>query len=263
MKVNLDVAGRQKMNFLRNFAGMALALVFLAPLAVAQSESTDTKPAERKARIETYQTFYLNYATTQNDLTDVQTALRNLLPNPRIFAVPGQNSISMRATAEEFQIAQKIIADLDRPKKTYRLTFTITDTEGGKRTGKLQIVLIVPTGRKTLFRQGIKVPLVTGFVKKDGGALASESQVEYQDVGLRIEATVEKYADDLNLRSAVEQSSIAGEKSVGSAQDPVIGNLVLDGNSPLALGKPLVLGSFDLPGGTRKQEIEVVAELVK
>jgi hypothetical protein len=43
----------------------------------------------------------------------------------------------------------------------------------------------------------------------------------------------------------------------------VIGNLVLDGESSLTLGKPLVLGSFDFPGGTRKQEIEVVAEVVK
>jgi type II secretory pathway component GspD/PulD (secretin) len=263
VKVNLNVAGQRKINLVRAFAGFALALVLLAPLAVAQSESTDTKPAERKARIETYQTFYLNYATQPNDLIDVQTALRNVLPNVKVYSVPGQNAISMRATAEEFQTAQKIVADLDRPRKTYRLTFTITDTEGGKRTGRMQIVLIVPTGRKTLFRQGIKVPLVTGFVKKDGGALASESQVEYQDVGLRIEATVEKYADDLYLRSAVEQSSIAGEKSVGSAQDPVTSNLVLDGESSLALGKPLVLGSFDIPGGTRKQEIEVVAELVK
>jgi hypothetical protein len=31
----------------------------------------------------------------------------------------------------------------------------------------------------------------------------------------------------------------------------------------LANGKPLILGSLDVPGNTRKQEIEVVAELVK
>jgi len=38
---------------------------------------------------------------------------------------------------------------------------------------------------------------------------------------------------------------------------------VLDDTSTLTPGKSLVLGSLDIPGTTRKQEIEVVAELVK
>jgi len=37
----------------------------------------------------------------------------------------------------------------------------------------------------------------------------------------------------------------------------------LEESSTLVLGKPLVLGSLDVPGGTRKQEIDVVAELVR
>jgi len=38
---------------------------------------------------------------------------------------------------------------------------------------------------------------------------------------------------------------------------------VLEGTSALTLGKPLILGSLDIPGTTRKQEIAVVSELVK
>jgi hypothetical protein len=37
----------------------------------------------------------------------------------------------------------------------------------------------------------------------------------------------------------------------------------LDGSSILMPGKPLVLGSLDMPGSTRHMDVEVVAELVK
>ena len=69
--------------------------------------------------------------------------------------------------------------------------------------------------------------------------------------------------DALHLQTKIEQSSLAEEKSVASAQDPVVRQTVLDDSSVLSQGKPLVLGSLDLPGTTRSQEIEVAAELVR
>ena len=103
--------------------------------------------------------------------------------------------------------------------------------------------------------------VVTGTI--DAARATPGTQVQYVDVGLSIEASVDGYADGLRLRTKVEQSSLAEEKSGMGAQDPVIRQTVLEGTSTLALGKPLVLGSMDLPGSTRKQDIEVVAELVK
>jgi hypothetical protein len=38
---------------------------------------------------------------------------------------------------------------------------------------------------------------------------------------------------------------------------------MLEGMSTLAQGKPMVLGSLDIPGSTRHEEIEVVSELVR
>lgn len=60
------------------------------------------------------QTFYLSNAWQQNDLTDVQTAIRNVLTNVKIYAVPSQNAIVMRATPDELLLAQKLINDLDK-----------------------------------------------------------------------------------------------------------------------------------------------------
>lgn len=74
---------------------------------------------------------------------------------------------------------------------------------------------------------------------------------------------VEGSAEGLQLRSKVEQSSMADEKSGIGAQDPVIRQSRLEGVSTLAPGKPMVLGSLDIPGTTQHEEIEVVSELVR
>jgi general secretion pathway protein D len=60
------------------------------------------------------QTFYLSNAWQQNDLNDVQTALRNVITNAKVFGVAGQNAIVVRATPDELLLAQKIISDLDK-----------------------------------------------------------------------------------------------------------------------------------------------------
>jgi general secretion pathway protein D len=61
------------------------------------------------------QTFYLANAWQQNDLTDVQTALRNVLAgNFKVYGVAGQNAIVCRGTPDELLLAQKLINDLDK-----------------------------------------------------------------------------------------------------------------------------------------------------
>jgi general secretion pathway protein D len=60
------------------------------------------------------QTFYLANAWQQNDLQDVQTAIRNVLPNSHAYGVASQNAIVMRGTPDELMLAQKLVNDLDR-----------------------------------------------------------------------------------------------------------------------------------------------------
>jgi general secretion pathway protein D len=60
------------------------------------------------------QTFYLSNAWQQNDLNDVQTAIRNVLTNAKVYGVASQNAIVMRATPDELLLAQKLINDLDK-----------------------------------------------------------------------------------------------------------------------------------------------------
>ena len=143
--------------------------------------------------------------------------------------------------------------------KTYRLTYTLSETDGGKRIGTQHFAMIVVSGRKTVLKQGDRVPLVAGSVSTSGGA---QTQVQYLDIGLNIDASIEESADGVNLNTAVEQSSIAEEKSGLGTQDPNVRQSKLEGTAILTAGKPLMLGSMDVPSSARHLDIEVVMEPV-
>jgi type II secretory pathway component GspD/PulD (secretin) len=245
------------------FATILLLVAPLASHAYAQSPATQladlTSAAEKPSSL-TYKTFYLSNLTRQQDADEIQTDLRNMLPMAKLFYVPSQSAISIRGSAEDIALAQKILADLDRTRKAYRLTYTITETDSGQPSGKQHVTLVVASGGKTDFKQGSKVPIVVGVYPQ--GEQPQHSDVQYQDIGLEIEATLNGYADGVHLRSRIAQSSVADEKSGVGTQDPVFRQTTLDGTATLVPGKPLILGSLDIPGTSRHQQVEVVSEAI-
>lgn len=179
-----------------------------------------------------------------------------MLPGAKIYRVEAANAISIYATAEELAKAQKILADIDRPKKTYRLTYTVGD---GASEHAAHLVIVVAQGSKTTMKQGSRVPIVTGSY---GKGTDENTQVQYQDVGMNLDASLDGNGDGLRLRTKIEQTNVADEKSNVGIQDPVLHQSVLQGESAVVLGKPTVLGSMELAGGKR-MEVSVVAEMVK
>jgi type II secretory pathway component GspD/PulD (secretin) len=164
----------------------------------------------------------------------------------------------MRATPEELALAQKVINDLDRPKKAYRLTYTITDIDGGKRIGVQHFSTIVTEGQRSLVKQVSKVPVVTGSYNNTSSQ--TESQVTYLDVGLIFDSMLASYGGGASLRSKVERSSVAEERSGVGPQDPVVRSTSVEGTSFLTAGKPVVLGSLDIPGSARHLDVDVMIE---
>ncbi len=77
---------------------------------VAQNSRTKRQELDEQA----VQTFYLTNAWQQNDLNDVQTALRNVMPNAKVYGVQSQNAIVMRGTPDELLLAQQLIDNLDK-----------------------------------------------------------------------------------------------------------------------------------------------------
>lgn len=252
------------MNQLRNTKGYVRLVVALllsamgtAGAAWAQNDSTEAKPAG-----EVYRTFYLANLTDQREANDLQTDLRNVLPQAHMYYVASQGAISMRGTPEDIALAQKVVSDLDRTRKVYRITYSIVEMDGGKPLSTQHVEVIVPTGGKTIVKQGKRVPIVTGSVdRKDNEK--PESQVQYIDVGLNIEASLEGNGDGLRLHTVIEQSNVSDERSGIGGQDPVIGQTKLEGISMLTQGKPTLLGSLDIPNSARREEISVESALVR
>ena len=242
--------GRRTMKLAHGIVGMALALMLSGPVAWAQGAAADAKPDSRPI-----ETFYL----TDLGLT---TVLRNLLdPSDKVYFVPGENAVFVQGSPEQIALARKLLSDLDRFKKTYRLTYTIAESDAGKRVGVQHFSMIVVTGQRTTLKQGSKVPVATGSYT--AATSQTQTQMTYLDVGMNFDATLDEFANGVRLNSKVEQSSIAEEKSAAGAEDPIVRQTVLQGTSFLTQGKPLILGSLDVPGSTRHLDIEVVMELVK
>jgi hypothetical protein len=229
-----------------------LAIAACAMNAAAQATSAKTTP-------DTYQTLYLTNLTQQNDALELVNDLRNMLPNAKLYYVPSQSAFSIRASAEDLALAQKILADLDKTKKIYRLTYTMTEREGGKPIGVQHFSIIVASGSRTDFKQGSRVPITVAT----NAAPGSNTEVTYIDIGQQIEASLDGYLDGVRLRTKVVQSSIAEDKPSVGNQPPVIRQTTLEGTATLVQGKSLVLGSLDVPGSARHQEVEVVSEMVR
>ena len=259
MKSDPEAADCLRLPFALRLAVIAGGLLLAVPALPAQSAATETKPSEPQPP-EAYQTFYLSNVTQQADANDISTVLRNMIPKAHIYYVVSQNAISVRGRSEDLQLAQEILSDVDRARMAYRLTYSIHEMENGKSLATRRVSLVVLSGGRTVLKQGSRVPIVTGSFDTD--SRKSNTQVQYQDVGLHIEASLESSSEGVRLRTHVEQSSVADDKPVASAQDPVILQTAFEGVSSLVAGKPLVLGTMDVPGTSRQEVIEVVAEPV-
>ena len=149
------------------------------------------------------------------------------------------------------------------PAHTYRLVWTLDESEGGRHVSTQHFEMVVTTGGRTSTKVGSKVPVLTGSSgNKSGDGL--QSQFQYLDVGLNIDASLDDLGTGLRLRSKIEQSSVAEQPvTIANVQEPVIRQSVMEGTSLLTLGKPLTLGSLDVPGSAHHLDVTVVLQIIK
>jgi type II secretory pathway component GspD/PulD (secretin) len=237
---------------------IAFALVLSGPVALSQDAPAPAKPNPDTLPV---RTFYLNNVTQASDANEIVTLLRNTLPmnTDKIFLDSSQNALVVRATPEDLALAQKLINDLDRPKKNYRLTYTVTELDGSKLIGTEHYAMIMTSGQESTLKLGSKIPIATGSYSNGGNSSAGvQTQFTYVDVGMNFDATLIAMGENTMLKSSVEQSSAAPEKSdIGGVQEPIIRQASLRGETLLVPGKPVMLGSMDIPGSTSRLQIEV------
>jgi len=106
-----NVSWSDALRIVGTLAGTFYKPVTFNTIFVAQNTRTKRTDLDQQA----VQTFYLTNASQANDANELVVAIRNLLdPSVKIYVVPSQNAIVMRATPDELLIAQKLLNDLDR-----------------------------------------------------------------------------------------------------------------------------------------------------
>jgi hypothetical protein len=241
----------------------ALLAASTGSLALAQITAP---PGEDPCKNPTYRQCYqglpvrtlsLSNATQQADANEIVAAIRNILPpESKIYLVSSRNAIIVRAMPDDIALAQKLISDLDKPKKTYRLTYTVTEMDGIKKIGSQRFAMVLASGQDTSLKLGNKVPIVT-----DAASAGGQTQYTYVDVGMSFDATLIEMGENAMLKSSVDQSSVAPEKTdIAGVREPIIRQATLRGESLLAPHKPLMLGSVDIPSSTNHLDIEVLME---
>jgi type II secretory pathway component GspD/PulD (secretin) len=250
------ISAVRKATSLRRLAATAAAAALLG-IAVSANAADEDKTAAPVCR-----TFYLHNVTDSHDANDLTNALRNMVPRASLYLTATAGAITVRGTDAEIATIQQVIADLDRPRKTWRLTYTVTEIDGGKSSDPQRFTLTVAEGAKTFLKQGTRVPIVTGKYETDKST-GPETQVQYVDVGLNVEATLEGFQDGLRLKTKFEQSALADAKPGISADDPVIQQTTMETTSALVPGKEVSLGSVAEPNSPHHVQVSVTAEAVK
>ncbi|MGI4758053.1 MAG: hypothetical protein ACRYGF_14525 [Janthinobacterium lividum] len=206
-------------------------------------------------------TFHLSSQMNQAEQNDTLTAIRNTVPPTlRIFLVSSQNAIVVRGVPDQVQIVADLVGELDRPHRQYRLTYTLTETDGGKRIGVQHYSMVLTSGERMQMKEGSRIPVVTGSLTSSD---QTTRQNTYLDVGLNFDSVVQEYGSGVQLKARVEQSSLAAEKSGIGPEDPIVRQTRLEGTSFLTEGKPLSLGTLDVISSTRRLEIEALVEPVR
>jgi general secretion pathway protein D len=210
------------------------------------------------------ETVYLKNATQQADANEVVAALRNMLaPESKVYLVSSEDAIVMRTTPELLVRARALINDLDLPKKTYRLTYTVTEMDGTKVIGTHHFAMIAESGQNVKVKQGSKVPIATGSyntTSTDTKVAGAQTQYTYLDIGMNFDSTLTAMGDSAVLKAYVERSSVAPEASGVGAQDPILNQTSLSGVFVLPQGKPARIGSIDMPGTSHHLDIDATLE---
>jgi type II secretory pathway component GspD/PulD (secretin) len=256
-------------NLTRHLALTAATLTLL-PLGLrANAQEKPVSPCEALYNQPTEtKTIYLANTTQQNDSNEIMVAIRNsLCPGTKVYFASAQNALVLTAPPIQITLAEKIVSDLDRPRKTYRLTFTITELDAGKTIGTQHVSMVAVSGQHITMKEGDKIPIATGSYSNGEAASTPstgvQTQFTYLDVGMNFDATVQDLPNGVSLRSKIEQSSVGHPSMIAGIQEPVVRQTVLEGTSLLTFGKPVMLGAIDVPDSTHHIDIAVVVDPIK
>jgi type II secretory pathway component GspD/PulD (secretin) len=251
----------------------SLCLLALLPFSLsARAQSADspdcnklpthTEEADCTHAHSVTKTIYLENVTTPNEANEILVAVRNMFdPSLKVYLITTQNAVSLTSYPAEIARVEAFIHLLDKPRKTYRITYTVAVMDDGKNIGTQHFSFVAIDGQRATMKEGDKVPVATGSFSTENSA--SQTQFTYLDVGMNFDATINSLASGVSLQSKVEQSSIGPTNTIAGVAEPVVRQSVIQVSSVVPLGKPLMLGSIDIANSTRRLDIDVMVEPLK
>ena len=154
-----------------------------------------------------------------------------------------------RKAAAQDSSAPKAAPAAERPVEAYRLDFSISEFEDGKKINTRQYSTILngdDAGGE--IKIGTRVP---AEVNKQG-------EFQYLDVGTSISSRMSDRRGQLELFVHAEISNFAiPEQAQGSSSHPVLRQFKIGASTLVLLGKPMLLGSVDDPNSKRQFQLEV------
>ena len=163
----------------------------------------------------------------------------------------------MRATPQDSS-APKKASDSPEPGHSYRLDFTISELEDGKKVNSRQYSINLNSGQSNEIKIGTRVPVDT-----------KEGEFQYLDIGtsiwcrLRDRADVEWLTNDVMLQVRADLSSFAIPDQQAQSSRPIIRQVKIDSSAIATVGKQMVVGSADDPNSKRQFQLEVMVTRLK
>lgn len=229
--------------------------------ALSPAESRQSEIRRRDTSLDPLRTYHLRGGSA-NDGNELLTGLRQMLdPLCKLYLVPSQNAILLRCNQEQLVLADEVLHEINTPRQNYRLTYSVVESEGGRRIGVQHFAMTMIENVRTTLKDGSRVPVATGSYNTTGAT--AQTQFTYLDVGLNFDATLSPGVGGLRLNSKVEQSASGEEKTIAGVTEPIIRQAVLEGSATLQVGKPVMLGSLDVAASARHLDIEVLLEAIK
>jgi hypothetical protein len=140
----------------------------------------------------------------------------------------------------------------EEPSHAYRLDFTVSELEDGKKINTRQYSINTNAPDKHEIKIGSRVPVE-----------AKQGELQYMDVGTSIWCQLRDHKDEawlandvlLNVRSEISNFALPDQQE--QTLHPILRQMKIEASTIALVGKPIVVGTMDDPNSKRQFQLEV------
>jgi hypothetical protein len=144
------------------------------------------------------------------------------------------------------------------PPHSYRLDYTLTELEDGKKIDSRQYSINVGGGTQS----GRSWPGHLQIGTKIPAGMKSDGTNQYVDVGTRISAVISMRDGAQVLDTDLDVSSLVPDEAKVDGR-PILRTLTISNQTPITAGKAMVVGTADDPNSRRKFQLEITVTEIK